>query len=552
MKRRIFCVMLLFSFVAAFAEDSTETLLKQLDGEVAKSNIYLQRKENECARLKGNLRLAVTPIDRYLSCAQVAEAYSHFKSDSALVYLHRCRHIGETTHNSVWVMESTIAEAQVLANRGDNYISMSRLNHLGSIDDVYAPLRAKYAMAVMSNYVRSTTNISKEFNAQRAAQLWQKYSKYIPQNSIDYLIYEMIANRKYNPLEMIARLEKVYKTQKGLSYDRAACHLQLYFAYDRAGKKESAFQEIILAEMDNLRLCNQSSPAMTRLLENMVKENNETNNHRIASYLQVCINEIRNFRDVGRSIHVVELQNEFLQYQKSSDSRRQNWLLSSLIVAVLLLSGGVVVLRQQYRKSNKLQSANVQLENKIEEFMASEKQHTLNKTLDGERIKTEEERNEKLNAIMARLYHLLGMAMGDMRQTKKEIANLITSGQLPKAAKMAKNAVLRDDTTKIVLENFDRDFLAIYPQFPLHLNRLLKSDAQQKAEKKGALTPEQRIMALIGLGLDDSSSIAEVLHYSVQTVYNYRMKMRHAALPDVKIDTAVKKLLQGDTALQTI
>lgn len=177
--------------------------------------------------------------------------------------------------------------------------------------------------------------------------------------------------------------------------------------------------------------------------------------------------------------------------------------------------------------------------------MASEKQHSLNKTLDGERIRTEEERNEKLNAIMARQYHLLGMALGDMRQAKKEIANLITSGQLPKATKLAKNAVLRDDTTKIVIENFDRDFLSIYPQFPLQLNRLLKPEAQQKAEKEGALTPEQRIMALIGLGLDDSSSIAEVLHYSVQTVYNYRMKMRHAALPDVKIDTAVKKLLQG-------
>ena len=44
------------------------------------------------------------------------------------------------------------------------------------------------------------------------------------------------------------------------------------------------------------------------------------------------------------------------------------------------------------------------------------------------------------------------------------------------------------------------------------------------------LTTELRIFALIRLGINDSVKIAEFLRRSVSTVYNYRVKMRNAAL----------------------
>jgi DNA-binding CsgD family transcriptional regulator len=39
-----------------------------------------------------------------------------------------------------------------------------------------------------------------------------------------------------------------------------------------------------------------------------------------------------------------------------------------------------------------------------------------------------------------------------------------------------------------------------------------------------------RIFALIRLGVDDSSKIAEFLHYSVNTIYNYRARVKNGAL----------------------
>ena len=47
---------------------------------------------------------------------------------------------------------------------------------------------------------------------------------------------------------------------------------------------------------------------------------------------------------------------------------------------------------------------------------------------------------------------------------------------------------------------------------------------------KGSLNSELRIFALIRLGITDSTKIASLMHYSVQTIYNYRNRTKNRAL----------------------
>ena len=60
-------------------------------------------------------------------------------------------------------------------------------------------------------------------------------------------------------------------------------------------------------------------------------------------------------------------------------------------------------------------------------------------------------------------------------------------------------------------------------------NELLQNDAQIILKKGELLNTELRIFALIRLGIDDSSQIAEFLRYSVNTIYNYRAKVKNKA-----------------------
>jgi len=63
----------------------------------------------------------------------------------------------------------------------------------------------------------------------------------------------------------------------------------------------------------------------------------------------------------------------------------------------------------------------------------------------------------------------------------------------------------------------------------LEFNSLLLPDEQIMPKVNDLLTPELRIFALVRLGINDSIKIAEFLHYSPQTVYNYRLKVRAKA-----------------------
>jgi len=60
----------------------------------------------------------------------------------------------------------------------------------------------------------------------------------------------------------------------------------------------------------------------------------------------------------------------------------------------------------------------------------------------------------------------------------------------------------------------------------------LRPEERIKQPEKDKLTTPLRIFALIRLGINDSSKIAEFLHYSVNTIYNYRAKLRNGAIGD--------------------
>lgn len=78
--------------------------------------------------------------------------------------------------------------------------------------------------------------------------------------------------------------------------------------------------------------------------------------------------------------------------------------------------------------------------------------------------------------------------------------------------------------------NFDSTFLSIYPDFVEHFNALLHPEARLHVEEGSLMPTELRIFALIRLGITDSAQIASFLRRSLSTVYNYRVKMRNAAL----------------------
>lgn len=81
-------------------------------------------------------------------------------------------------------------------------------------------------------------------------------------------------------------------------------------------------------------------------------------------------------------------------------------------------------------------------------------------------------------------------------------------------------------------KTFDTSFLTLYPTFVEDFNELLKEEYRIIPKDGEMLNTELRIFALIKLGITQSSHIASLLRYSVNTIYNYRAQVKNAALED--------------------
>ena len=79
------------------------------------------------------------------------------------------------------------------------------------------------------------------------------------------------------------------------------------------------------------------------------------------------------------------------------------------------------------------------------------------------------------------------------------------------------------------IEDFDDAFLELFPDFVAQVRTLLVPEAELKIKPKERLNTDLRVLALIYLGITDSRQIADVLRYSLSTIYNSRTRMRNWA-----------------------
>lgn len=146
------------------------------------------------------------------------------------------------------------------------------------------------------------------------------------------------------------------------------------------------------------------------------------------------------------------------------------------------------------------------------------------------------------NLQLAEYYRSVKEAEDNLRQTnldlteanaaKEEYLGLFLSMCSGYLDKLKKNLTRDqfDAELKNFYKTFDTSFLSLYPTFVEDFNALLKEDSRVRIKDGDLLSTELRIFALIKLGITQSSHIASLLRYSVNTIYNYRAQVKNAAL----------------------
>ena len=373
-------------------------------------------------------------------------------------------------------------------------------------------------------------------NAEQLA-VWNKYSIYLPDDMWQKHYYEALLTRK----DILKTLLDELKNTQQPSLKAAMLYISIADQYNKKTNDENVFLHyLILSAINDIKSSNREASSLLYIVNlPYICAGTE----RAFNYAMLCTENAKSFNDQGRSFDIVKAHAKITRaYQK----RLENYIMLCLI-CMALLAGTVVAVVLLYRNVVKKRRAQAALLKQIETANASLEESVKNENATLEKLKHSNgllrEEIAYHNRNFINVYQLVTKYIADVQAFKKSVFNLITSGKIDKARSELKSQTNTEGYLQNFFVHFDQAFLASHPDFVERFNSLLKPECAILPPATDRLTPELRIYALVSMGITDSVSIAEFLHYSPQTIYNYRLRVRHnACIPEKNFADAVAQM----------
>ena len=198
-------------------------------------------------------------------------------------------------------------------------------------------------------------------------------------------------------------------------------------------------------------------------------------------------------------------------------------LITGLLVLLITALGYIYSQMKKLSDArNHLQLANGQLNALNEEL------RQMNDCLTSANVELSES-NQIKEEYIARFIKLCSTYIDRLDAYRRMVNKKIAGGKVAELLKITRSQDALEEELVELYINFDTAFLHLFPDFVKKFNDLLQENGRIVLKKDELLNTELRIYALIRLGIEDSSQIAEFLRYSMNTIYNYRAKVRNKA-----------------------
>ncbi|MDE6308756.1 MAG: hypothetical protein K2L81_01035 [Muribaculaceae bacterium] len=152
------------------------------------------------------------------------------------------------------------------------------------------------------------------------------------------------------------------------------------------------------------------------------------------------------------------------------------------------------------------------------------------------------EANKQKEAFISQFINLSSVYMESLEDFIRVASRKIKAGQVEDLYQMIKSGKMLDEQNALFCEIFDKAFTRIYPTFVDGVNNLLIPEKRIYLADGVLLNTELRILAFMRLGTEDSSQIARFLQLSVNTVYTYRNKLKNKAVSRDTFESDVMRI----------
>jgi hypothetical protein len=499
--------------------------LKKLDYVVGKRDYYIQKKQQVIDNLKKDLETSMVDNDKYVICKRIYDEYQKFNADSALFYAYSCQKLAMKTKRNDWLIQAEIDRIFIIIYQGKLVAAKSRLIECGPIGDLSPQFMSQYAVAAFEYYMR--INISGNIDiadplSSNNELCWNTYKKYIPSDSWYYDYYEVAETKHQIKNRLIKRLKSLPKP----SIPAAMIEVALAKIYKNEGDSKLYYYYLICSAINDICSGNREAQSLLSLIESPYVRKNKK---RAFVYAMVCTENAKAYKDRGRSLSIIDAHAIIINaYESALERKAQNMsdFIALLAVFIVIIFIQLLLLIKKHKRQNAMFVKLEEINAALNESISKENEMQLKLKENNDRL--QEELKYRNNNFLD-VYLLVSRYIADVRKFKKSVYNLLIAGKLTSAKKQLSSTINADEYLQNFYKQFDKAYLSAHPDFVERFNKLMKPDMQIIVPSSGTLTPELRIYALVSLGITDSVSIADFLHYSTQTIYNYRLKIRHSS-----------------------
>ena len=383
MRTLILTITICLSIINARADNNK--LYERLDSVIAHSADYDVIKEKRLKDIKLGAKFVIAATDKLRIYEQLANEYSPYVYDSAMVYVQRGISLAKQTGNSDYCNRFLIAKASLLIERGFYVEAKENLDKI-EISQSDPKQNFLFYCAQSSLYYNLNAYCQKMEFSKHYNELFKEYiSKalyYCPKNSAMYYYMKglnlFFSGRSIN--EISASLNKAMQMigPENRMYGRAAYALSK--AYGNNKQLEQQERYLLLAAISDVMSANNESLALQDVALLLYKNKNDLDKAR--KYINQTLKDAHAYNsrlqqvELYTNLHVIlSAYNEKLQ----KEAIWKNVTIICILVLLVVIAAAVVYVN---RKNNLLKLSDKGLKTLAEELSATNKQQLKdNKTL---------------------------------------------------------------------------------------------------------------------------------------------------------------------------
>lgn len=531
LRRKFYLCLILILCVKVAKSDTLDSLLLVLDKNITSCKIYSDKKDIRIRTLKEKLHLnQLSNETTYHLQESLYKEYKSYICDSAIFYLNKNIELAQQINDSYKLNESIIKLSYLLSSSGMymeaidvlkmvNKSSLSKeqlMNYFIAYDHVYGEL----------GYYTQNHKIGTHYTLRSKMYKDSIYQIASPDSEI-YLSMEETRLRDEGKLQEALAINDKRLSQVTINSPEYAALMYYRALIFREQKEQDNYIRCLsLSSIADIRSAIKDHASLWMLAQALLDRGDL---ERAYQYMNFSWTESKFYNARLRAWQSADdlslIDDTYQLMLRQRNSELKIYILIVSLLSLLLF----IALCYIYRQVKHLRTArqnllkvNTQLENLNKELQKINfSLQTANKDL--------AESNQIKEVYIARFIKLCSTYVDHLDTYRRMVHKKVLTNQITELLHLTRSNSILEEALNELYENFDSAFLNLYPNFIEQFNSLLQENEQIRPKKNNTLNTELRIFALIRLGITDSSQIAEFLHYSVNTIYNYRAKVKNKA-----------------------